>query len=784
MKYKRMISLLLAVVMTLGLLSGCGSEPEPTTSTPEELVTALDISEIQKEELLYMAELGFPLDHIKQETISGKEMAELLDKLVEYAAPEKLEDWKALYPALRSTGKDLKRIDILSALFLAVQHIGGDYGYYKVNFDDPMHAVLFADQEIAPDFNLFGGIINFDLEGWGNDHYGVGGYHYNISRKSPVDNEYPLAYDEESESFRMYENATYLEAVLSVIRTIRLGESKTIVSIDDPAAINPNPNILTDELIAKANQNPKVTSEEHPRWTGFVLNYTASPGEFATSPREIELSSEWGFNAARLILRYDTVFSKDTMTVDISVLEKVDEMVAAAIEQDMHLDIMTSSLPGRNVQEASAENDYISTAELDLFINEEKQTMANRIFTVLARRYKDVPNFNLSIAPLYEALNKDLSTGLPYEDFTPEDVAAFLGKVIDTIREEDPDRLVIYEPTATNHELDTIMESTPIKAVADTKGNVMISYNFCQNPYVYACMTATSGEHIDNMNNSMYIPEYPNYIYSVASSVWVGAPIKLNGLLPAGTTLDLYLERSGSGGTLDISADGVSLYSENLQDAEYEISERLSRYYPFATSEKQISITLTEDTDEITISCLHDGGFDISGIHLTLPEEYAVDRWYYAQAYDVYMGLEEEEGVVKKRDPGVMLAPNDHDSGRYITIHDDLRYTSEHVYEEASAETISAWSDAIGDFDGNCVIRFERADFSGATWESMSAYYEDLLRSFEEHGFSWWSNDWWLLTDEYPQTKVIANCPSTEYAGYEHFNLELLELLQKYQSKE
>ena len=352
------------------------------------------------------------------------------------------------------------------------------------------------------------------------------------------------------------------------------------------------------------------------------------------------------------------------------------------------------------------------------------------------------------------------------------------------IRAEDPDRLVIYEPTATNHELDIIRESTPIKAVADSKGNAIISYNFCQTAYVYACMTVTEGEHIDNMNSSMQIPEYPHYNYSVASSVLVGAPIVLDGLLPAGTTIDLYLERSSIGGTLQISADGICLYSEALEDAEYTISERLSGSYPFATSEKQISVTLTEDTEELEISCLRDGGFDLCGIYLTLPEKYAVERWYYAQAYDVYMGLEEEQGVFKKRDSGVMLAPQHYDSGRHITIHDDLSYTSEHIYQEASAETISAWSEAIAAFDGNCVIRFERADFSGTTWASMSAYYEDLLKSFEDYGFSWWSNDWWILTEEYPQTRIIAECPSTEYAGYEHFNLELLQLLQKYQSKD
>lgn len=783
MNYKRIINVLLSLAFALSLLSGCGGETAPVAATPEELVAALDISEIQKQELLYMAELGFPLNPIRQETISGKEIMKLLDKLVEYAAPEKLEEWKTLYPAFRSVGKDLTRIDVLSALFLAVRHIGGDYGYYRVNHNNPMFHAMLADVD-PPNFDLFGGAIEFDLEGWGTDHHGTGGCIYNVTRKSPMDGEYPMAYDEETDSFRMSTPCTYADALLAIVRAIRLGESPSIVPVNDPAAVTPNPHILTLELLEKAAENPVVTAQDHPRWTGFVLNYTAAAGEINTSPREIELSSEWGFNAARLFLHYDTVFSKDTTTVDISTLEKVDELVAAAIEHGLHLDIMLSSLPGRNVREASAENDYISTAELDLFINEEQQAMADRIFQILAKRYKDVPNFNLSFAPFYEAQNKNMSTGLPSPDYTAEDVANYLGRVMDVIRTEDPNRLIVYEATPSNHWDAIIPESAPAKEIADEKGNAIISYNFCENPYVYACMTATEGYHIDNMNSSMYIPEYPNYIYSVASSVWVGAPITLNGLLPAGTTLDLYLERSGRGGTLDISADGVSLYSENLQDAEYEIGERLSGYYPFATSEKQISITLTEDADEITISCLRDGGFDISGIYLTLPEEYAVDRWYYAQAYDVYMNLEEEEGVVKKRDPGVMLAPNDHDSGRYITIHDDLSYTSEHVYEEASAETISAWSDAIGDFDGNCVIRFERADFSGATWESMSAYYEDLLKSFEEYDFSWFSNDWWLLTDEYPQTRVIAECPSTEYAGYKHFNLELLQLLQKYQSKE
>jgi len=253
-------------------------------------------------------------------------------------------------------------------------------------------------------------------------------------------------------------------------------------------------------------------------------------------------------------------------------------------------------------------------------------------------------------------------------------------------------------------------------------------------------------------------------------------------LLPEGTVLTLHLAQS-DGGTLSISADGEELYSEELPKAAYETGNKLSGLYPYAQSEKQVSVTLPFAPEELTISC-KGGSFDLSGALLTLPAEYAVERWYYAQAYDVYMGLEEEEGVTLKTTSEVMISPNDHDGQQRITIQDDLTYTTEHIFEEASRETIAKWSEEIADFDGNCVIRFERADFSGTTWGAMKAYYEDLLQSFEEHGFSWFSNDWWLMTDEWAQTKVIAECPSTEYAGYEHFNLELLELLQKYQSKD
>ena len=44
-----------------------------------------------------------------------------------------------------------------------------------------------------------------------------------------------------------------------------------------------------------------------------------------------------------------------------------------------------------------------------------------------------------------------------------------------------------------------------------------MTFNFCENPYVYAEMTATEGDHIDNQNHSMFKPAYPTTIYGVKS---------------------------------------------------------------------------------------------------------------------------------------------------------------------------------------------------------------------------------------------------------------------------
>lgn len=74
-----------------------------------------------------------------------------------------------------------------------------------------------------------------------------------------MDGEYPLSLDEENQSFHRYDNATYEVALLAVLRSVSIAE------ISYPPADTLNISVITDELLANAQANPVVTSENHPR---------------------------------------------------------------------------------------------------------------------------------------------------------------------------------------------------------------------------------------------------------------------------------------------------------------------------------------------------------------------------------------------------------------------------------------------------------------------------------------------------------------------------------------
>lgn len=745
---KRLLGMLLALVMTFGLVGYGAAGAEGSSAETE-----------------------------KFEWVTASTYRAMLVEMLEALAPEQMDYFDS---KVKDVNLAITRGDAVRMAYYAAVCIGADdYNGYSFSSD-------LADSDgrigeagnflelICPD--VYKNIpVTMANHTWGNEFTAAG--LWNVWHVDTVSGKQVFEFDEELQSMRMYDMLTMEEAETSIER-LRTGYGvKRYVSVDSAEATSP---ALSDEALAKTAERCSETLDALPRLTGFVL---ANDGYYSIhtivkTVDDIRRIADWGFNTVRLRITYETLFNQDGSQIDLTQAERLDELVEACIEADIHLNLLLCTLPGRTKWVDL--NDVSSGGETDLFINPERQKEAVSVWATLAARYQDVSGAHLSFTPFWEP---DGDLGINSEEgweHTPQDTCDTLALLIEAVRAQDPERFIFYEPTAHIAAEATIQESSlfyePLKSRFD---NLMISYNFCQNAYVFAEITDIVGEDVDLSNYSMFKPEYPVTNYGVNDTIPDGGELTIDGFLPAGTVIDLYLAYADGQSALTITGDGTELFHEELSSGDYRPGRPLSSFYPYATSDKKISVTLAETTDEVAISAR---GADIKwcGMDVILPEEYAVERWYMNSGRDNF--FEDEARFLWLATSTVMISPSERCETWHITIRDDVTFTTGEVFAEANAETIEHWCAEISDFSPQCIVRYEDACFSlGTTQGSILRYYEDVLSTFEKYGFSWLSNDYELILQE--STNRIADAEVVEYDGYDFVNLELLELLQKYQEK-
>lgn len=745
---KRLLGMLLALVMTFGLVGYGAAGAEGSSAETE-----------------------------KFEWVTASTYRAMLVEMLEELAPEQMDYFDS---KVKDVNLAITRGDAVRMAYYAAVCIGADdYNGYSFSSD-------LADSDgrmgeagnflelICPD--VYKNIpVTMANHTWGNEFTAAG--LWNVWHVDTVSGKQVFEFDEELQSMRMYDMLTMEEAETSIER-LRTGYGvKRYVSVDSAEATSP---ALSDEALAKTAERCSETLDALPRLTGFVL---ANDGYYSIhtivkTVDDIRRIADWGFNTVRLRITYETLFNQDGSQIDLTQAERLDELVEACIEADIHLNLLLCTLPGRTKWVDL--NDVSSGGETDLFINPERQKEAVSVWATLAARYQDVSGAHLSFTPFWEP---DGDLGINSEEgweHTPQDTCDTLALLIEAVHAQDPERFIFYEPTAHIAAEATIQESSlfyePLKSRFD---NLMISYNFCQNAYVFAEITDIVGEDVDLSNYSMFKPEYPVTNYGVNDTIPDGGELTIDGFLPAGTVIDLYLAYADGQSALTITGDGTELYHEELSSGDYRPGRPLSSFYPYATSDKKISVTLAETTDEVAISAR---GADIKwcGMDVILPEEYAVERWYMNSGRDNF--FEDEARFLWLATSTVMISPSERCETWHITIRDDVTFTTGEVFAEANAETIEHWCAEISDFSPQCIVRYEDACFSlGTTQGSILRYYEDVLSTFEKYGFSWLSNDYELILQE--STNRIADAEVVEYDGYDFVNLELLELLQKYQEK-
>ena len=573
-------------------------------------------------------------------------------------------------------------------------------------------------------------------------------------------------------------------------------ETSRWVDVTEDSVLTVNPDILTADLLVTAKEAPEVTADNHPTWTGLIFGYEYS-GLLNDETSKFQQTADWGFNSVRLKVDYEVFFNYDATQANTTMLTLLDKHVASAIQNNLHLNLCFTTVPGRTV---ILHSDYTSEGDFDLFINPEKQEMALRLWQILAERYRDISSSYLSFTPVWEAFNHNLSTGLPAPEYTFADVGAFFTKISDAIHGADEKRLIINELDGVGDDPPNTENWMQVLDSVGNRSNILYDFGFGSGHFTFANMTAAEGQHIDNNNHSYSLVDYPTvwpclspFIIDKTAGMedalnawpieWDAEGEKnltLEGLLPAGTTLDIYLYGT-LGGSIVIEADGEVIYEEALGDDGYERSEVISLYFQYSTTDKKISVVLEQDTDLIEISSVG-GAFFWSGMELTLPEEYAAEDWYFTTAYDVYIGIAEEQGLTKRSSSTVLLWPyEEFDRGRHAVIHEDLSYTTDAIYRQSNADTISASINTIAKLFPGAIVYYGDVTFAAVKEDSMLQYYEDVLSVLTENGLNWGSYDWYGIMG---QTDIAG----AEYTPYDvetgQIHIELLQLLQRHQNTE
>lgn len=171
------------------------------------------------------------------------------------------------------------------------------------------------------------------------------------------------------------------------------------------------------------------SARELPRWRGFNLlemfQKSSSPGPFRED--DFRLLSQWGFNFVRLPMDYRIwIEGGDWTRFNETALRWVDQAVAYGQRHGVHVCLNFHRAPGYTVASPPEPT--------SLWTDPVTQQVCAMHWAHFARRYKGIPSSQLS----FNLLNEPA-------DIDPEVHARVVGLLVDAIRAEDPNRLIIAD---------------------------------------------------------------------------------------------------------------------------------------------------------------------------------------------------------------------------------------------------------------------------------------------------------------------------------------------------
>lgn len=480
---------------------------------------------------------------------------------------------------------------------------------------------------------------------------------------------------------------------------------------------------------------PEPTPAELPRWRGFNLldNFDRGWSNEPFKEDDFRLIQKFGFNFVRLPLDY-RIYTRDhdATRFDEAKLERIDQAIRWGKQYGIHVCLNLHRAPGYTVN--------TPPEPLDLWTDEKAQAQCAAHWAMFASRYQGIPSSQLSFNLLNEPPD---SAG---EHFVP-----VITRLVNAIREEDPDRLIISDGLTWG--LKPVSELRELRVAQATRG------------YTPFPLTHYKAEWVESADQSTP-PRWPTLeggglLCAPTKTEVVDAmrgPIRIDGPFDQPTRIRIRVDTVSSDSTLRLSSDTKKIVEKNFQAGPGEGPWKRSKYLPQwdtyqNTYDHDYSFPIPSDTKWVELQTTRGDWISISEIGLTI-------------------GHEDEKTIALQADwsqtPAQIICRS---VGGETTVTTDKMFGREELFETTVLPWVKAKQAGIGAIVG------EFGCYNRTPHDVTLAWMEDALTNWKHADMGWA-----LWNFRGPFGILDSQRSDVHYESFEGHQLDrkMLELLQRH----
>jgi hypothetical protein len=281
-----------------------------------------------------------------------------------------------------------------------------------------------------------------------------------------------------------------------------------------------------------------ATAEKLPRWRGFNLLEKF----FLTRERQpfleddFRLISKLGFNFVRLPMDYRCwIKDGNWEEFDEAALREIDQAVAWGGKYGIHVSINFHRAPGYTVAQPPERT--------SLWTDAKTQDVCAEHWAMFARRYRGIPSARLSFNLMNEPAGVDA-----------KGYAAVVGKLVQAIRAEDPDRLIIADGLQWGTV--PVPELRGLRIAQATRGYTPMEISHYKASWVNsASFPVPQWPRVLPPNGTLLSPQKPEGSH----------PLVIDGPFPTVTELRLHVLTVSSAALLVVEADGKQVLHKQFR---------------------------------------------------------------------------------------------------------------------------------------------------------------------------------------------------------------------------